>query len=243
MWIKICGITSIQDGRTAVTAGADAIGFVFAESPRRITPEAARQIAESLPPEVEKIGVFVNTPLDVVLHTVEHAHLTGVQLHGEDSAATASFLREEGEKIVREFRVVRVLHYAGNADRFGLQMRNMMDADRAATVLVDTGLAGRSGGTGIPFDWDAAEASFRCAAGKLHLIAAGGLTAENVARAIATLQPWGVDVSSGVESAPGRKHPERVEAFVQAARAAAQLAWTPGAAEVKLKSREGIHGI
>ena len=232
MWVKICGITSIRDGLTAASAGADAVGFVFAESARRVTPEAARQIAESLPPEMEKIGVFVNAPLDTVLQSVEHAHLTGVQLHGEDPAGITESLCEQGEKMVRGFRVVRVVHYTGNADRFASQMRRLTEADAAATVLVDTGIAGRPGGTGIPFDWEAAEASFRDAAGKVRLIAAGGLTAENVARAIATLQPWGVDVSSGVESAPGRKHPERVEAFIQAARASARIAWKVSAARL-----------
>lgn len=223
MWVKICGITSPEDAGVAAAAGADAIGFVFAESPRRVTPEAVRRITDSLPAPVEKIGVFVNATLETVLHTVEQAGLTGVQLHGEDPSGIADLVREPGKRIAGKFRIVHVLHYARNPERFASQLRRLTEDHGAATVLVDTALAGRPGGTGIAFDWKEAEPSFRSAAKDVQMIAAGGLNPENVMRAIETLQPWGVDVSSGVEFAPGRKHPERVEAFVRAARAAVLL--------------------
>lgn len=221
MWIKICGITSLEDGRIAAAARADAVGFVFAESPHRVTPETVRKITDNLPAHIEKIGVFVNADIGSVLHTIKRAGLTGVQLHGEDPSGIADSLREQGQKICSAFRVVNVLHYAGDPDRFLAQLRILTNDGGTKTILVDTGIAGRQGGTGIPFDWKAAEPGFRNAAAKSQLIAAGGLNTENVELAIQILQPWGVDVSSGVEFAPGRKQAERVSMFVRVARAAA----------------------
>lgn len=218
MWVKICGITATEDARIAVNAGADAIGFIFAESPRRVTPETARKIVDSLPPEIEKIGVFVDATLETVLETVNRAGLTGVQLHGEDRSGIAASVREHGRRISSRLRIVHVLHYAGDPQRFAAQLHGRMHDPIVDTILVDTGIAGRRGGTGIPFDWQGAQAGFAEASARVRLIAAGGLNPENVGRAIATLQPWGVDVSSGVEFAPGRKHPERVESFVRFAR-------------------------
>lgn len=224
MWVKICGITTLEDANMAVAAGADAIGFVFAESPRRVTAEAARKIADSIPPRIEKIGVFVNADLATVLHAVEQAGLTGVQLHGDDPARVGDQLLGRKIKMSGSFRVVQVLHYAGDPGRFALQLRSLTSRSTAAdTILVDTGTAGRHGGTGIPFDWQTAQASLLAADAEVRLVVAGGLNPQNVQQAIATLAPWGVDVSSGVESAPGRKDPARVEAFLRAAHAAAPL--------------------
>lgn len=229
MWVKICGITAIEDARTAVTSGADAVGFIFAESPRRVTPEAVRRITASLPPEIEKIGVFVNASMETVLSTVKHAGLTGVQLHGEDRSGIADSVLEQGKKISSGFRVLHVLHYGGDPHRFAVQIHSLTKDSTVDTILVDTGMAGWQGGTGVPFDWQGAQASFTDASTRVRLIAAGGLNPENVAQAIETLQPWGVDVSSGVEFAPGRKHPERVEAFLRAAHAAALVPGKAGA--------------
>ncbi len=223
MWVKICGITTLEDAQTAVAAGADAVGFVFADSPRRVTVESVRRITDTLPPQIEKIGVFVDADLATVLHAVEQAGLTGAQLHGEDRSGIAGALLEERKKISRGFRVVHVLHYRGDANRFTSQLRSLTKKSAVDTILIDTGIAGRQGGTGISFDWQAAQASFAEAAPHVRLIAAGGLNPENVRQAIETLQPWGVDVSSGVEFAPGRKHAKRVEDFVRAARAAAPM--------------------
>ena len=223
IWIKICGITSLEDAQLAVLAGADAVGFVFAASPRRVTAQAVRQITRELPSSIEKIGVFVDAPMDEILAASETAGLTGVQLHGESSADHAVNLRPRLEKNC--MRMVQVVHYAGDSTLFARRLRVLSsqprsDSDRSA-VLVDTRLADKIGGTGVPFDWRAAQAGFLQHSASLHLIVAGGLHPKNVRHAIQTLRPWGVDVSSGVESAPGRKDHAGVTEFIRAARAAA----------------------
>lgn len=223
MWIKICGITSLEDAQLAVLAGADAIGFVFAASPRRITPRAVREITKELPSSIEKIGVFVDAPTDEIIAACETARLTGVQLHGESSADQAANLRVQLKET--RLRVVEVVHYAGDSTVFALRLRALSsqpaaDPDRSA-VLVDAQMAGKLGGTGVPFDWRAAQDSFLQHSAPLRLIVAGGLHPKNVRHAIQMLRPWGVDVSSGVEAAPGRKDHALVTEFIRAARAAA----------------------
>ena len=223
MWIKICGITSLEDAKFAVDAGADAVGFVFAASPRRVTPQIVREITRALPANVEKIGVFVDASADEIVATVEAAGLTGVQLHGESSADQAANLRVQLKETC--LRVVEVVHYAGDSTVFALRLRALSsqpaaDPDRSA-VLVDAQMAGKLGGTGVPFDWRAAQDSFLQHSAPLRLIVAGGLHPKNVRHAIQMLRPWGVDVSSGVEAAPGRKDHARVTEFIRAARAAA----------------------
>jgi phosphoribosylanthranilate isomerase len=225
MWVKICGITTLEDAQLAIRAGADAVGFVFASSPRRITPEAVRAITKELSSSVEKIGVFVDASAEEIMVACETAGLSGVQLHGEDSADRVSDLHIRLEKTSARLRVIEVVHYDGNAANFADQLRawNAQPGthEDPRTVLVDTHMAGKLGGTGIPFDWRAAQDSFLQQAAHLRLIAAGGLRPENVRQAIQTLRPWGVDVSSGVESVPGRKDHQRVTEFIRAARAAA----------------------
>jgi phosphoribosylanthranilate isomerase len=222
MWIKICGITSIEDAEMVVAAGADAIGFVFAESPRRISAQTARDIIQRLAPSVEKIGVFVDATGSEMAETMEVAGLSGVQLHGS-ADGLKNFRGGVGEEH-ESIRVLQVVRYDGDSDRFALELRKLHEhqflGDQSNAVLVDTCVAGKQGGTGVAFDWQAARDSFRREAPHLRLIAAGGLHPENVRNAIHTLRPWGVDVSSGVESAPGRKDPNRVAAFVRAAREA-----------------------
>jgi phosphoribosylanthranilate isomerase len=225
MWIKICGITSLEDAQLAAHAGADAVGFVFAPSPRRVKPEAAGKITEELPSSVEKIGVFVDASMQEIIAVCETASLSGVQLHGEYSADQASDLRLRMKKNFANLRVVQVVHYEGDAHSFVQRLR-ALSVDPAAdatlnAVLIDTRRAGKLGGTGISFDWRAAQDSFLQQSAQLRLIAAGGLRPENVREAIQTLQPWGVDVSSGVESVPGRKDHRRVMEFIRVARAAA----------------------
>ncbi|MHB8301553.1 MAG: phosphoribosylanthranilate isomerase [Acidobacteriaceae bacterium] len=228
MWVKICGITTREDALMAVQAGADALGFVFAEGPRYVTPENVKKIAESLPPSVEKIGVFVSAPLEFMLRTIEQAGLTGVQLHGERAQNVVESLRERMTTSASRFRIVQVLHYGGDAGRFESQLQALLATSATDTILVDTGIAGRQGGTGVPFDWGSARQSFLGHASRVRLIAAGGLNPENVQQAIHTLQPWGVDVSSGVEAAPGYKDRERVNAFLRAARASVAFAGKAG---------------
>ena len=208
MWVKICANTSVEDALLAVDTGADAVGFVFAESPRRVTRQQVRTITPRLPSNLEKYGVFVDADFDEISATVSECGLTGVQLHAANDAGLPARLRDRfGEKL----SILRVLHYSESLES---QLATIRD-DNA--VLIDSRTAEAVGGTGVRFDWRAARSSFS-ASPHLRLIAAGGLNPENVAQAISTLQPWGVDVASGVESAPGKKDPERVRAFVRAAR-------------------------
>jgi len=213
LWIKICANTSLEDAMLAAEAGADAVGFVFAPSPRRVTPEQAARMVPGLPERLEKIGVFVDSPLEEVVSTVRVSGLTGVQLH-------AGYAPDATERLRREFgpglRILRVVHFGPDA----AQLASAFAADASVdAVLVDSRTAIAVGGTGVAFDWAAASRTV-FANGSARLIAAGGLSPGNVAEAIATLRPWGVDVASGVESAPGRKDPVKVKAFLANARAA-----------------------
>jgi phosphoribosylanthranilate isomerase len=214
LWIKICANTSLADAQLAADAGADAVGFVFAPSPRRVTAELVARIAPQLPAALEKIGVFVDASLDEVAETVEAAGLTGVQLHFDAPAALPAQLRERfGPKL----RILGVVHFDARA---GKRVAAIARDTHIDALLVDSRTAAAVGGTGVAFDWDAARGLIFDADGPMKFIAAGGLTPENVADAIATLCPWGVDVVSGVEAAPGRKDAAKVRAFVDRARAA-----------------------
>ena len=218
VWIKICANTSLGDAQLAAEAGADAAGFVFAPSPRRVTAEQAAQIVRQLPAAIEKIGVFVDASLDEIAETVEAAGLTGVQLHFEAPAELAKQLRGRfGAKL----RILGVVHFDARA---GKRVAAIARDAYIDAMLVDSRTAAAVGGTGVAFDWDAARGLIFDADGPMKFIAAGGLTPENVAEAIATLRPWGVDVVSGVEAAPGRKDPAKVRAFVANARAAKAFA-------------------
>ena len=225
MWIKICGITSLEDAKVAVHAGADAVGFVFAASPRRVTPEGVRGITKELPSSVQKIGVFVDASADDIVATCETARLTGVQLHGEYSPAHLTQVRMRIKENVLPVLIVHVVPYDGDSARFARQLQSLaalpVTADDPIVVLVDTRVGDKVGGTGIPVDWAAAQDVFLRHAGSIRLIAAGGLDPENVRQAIQTMRPWGVDVSSGVESIPGRKDHQRVKQFIRASRTAA----------------------
>jgi phosphoribosylanthranilate isomerase len=214
LWIKICANTSLADARLAAEAGADAVGFVFAPSPRRVTAEQAALIVPQLPATLEKIGVFVDAGFDEIAATVDAVGLTGVQLHFDAPSALAAQLRERfGPKL----RILGVVHFgSATAER----VASMMGDANIDALMVDSRTAAAVGGTGVAFDWDAARGLIFDADGPMKFIAAGGLTPENVAEAIATLRPWGMDVVSGVESAPGRKDPAKVRAFIDRARAA-----------------------
>ena len=222
LWIKICGNTSLNDALHAAQEGADALGFIFAPSPRRVTPAEARAITTRLPRSVEKYGVFVDPTFDEVLATVADAALTGVQLHSTPDPGLALRLREYFSRNSRtRVGILRVLHYEIDlsAQLEGLRHDHAVDA-----VLIDTRSATAVGGTGLRYDWAAASTSFLAAAPHLRLIAAGGLSPDNVTQAIHTLEPWGVDVATGVEQSPGIKDPEKVRGFILAARAAAVAA-------------------
>jgi phosphoribosylanthranilate isomerase len=218
MWVKICANTSLEDAELAVRAGADAVGFVFAESVRRVTPAQVRAITPKLPPGIEKYGVFTDAGLEAIAAVVDECGLTGVQLHAANDPALASRLRE---RFSRSLRIIKVIHYGGDLES---QLRNAQSDPALDGVLVDSRSATLLGGTGRKFDWEAAIGSFRAAGSRLRMIVAGGLNPENVSEAIRTLRPWGVDVASGVEAAPGRKDPAKVKAFVENARIAANNA-------------------
>jgi len=219
VWIKICGNTSLADARLAVDAGADAVGFVFAPSPRHVTVSEVAAIVRHLPETVEKIGVFVDAGFEDIYTTVRSCGLTGVQLHFDAAAGLPAKIHE---RLGSRLRILRVVHFeAGAAARISEQIAEHARNPHVDGVLVDSRTAKAVGGTGVAFNWAAAgKTVFRDDAGELKLIAAGGLTPGNVANAIATLKPWGVDVVSGVEAAPGRKDPEKVREFVANARAA-----------------------
>lgn len=225
MWVKVCANTSLKDAQMAVDAGADAVGFVFAESSRRVTVEEVAEIAPRLPEGVEKIGVFVDASLDALTAAIEACGLTGVQLHTASDATISARLRERYGR--ERLRILKVIHFQQG---LGAELRGA-EADAAIDgVLVDSRTATMLGGTGIRFDWAAARGSF--AGARLRLIAAGGLNPENVAEAIATLRPWGVDVASGVEERPGKKDATKVRTFVANARAAARQVGVDAAIEV-----------
>ena len=219
MWIKICGSTSLGDAQLASEAGADAIGFVFAPSPRRVTPAQVAAIVPYLPPTLEKIGVFVNAGLDEIYSTVRVCGLTGVQLHSEAGPGVPGRLRE---RMGGELRILRVVHFdTGTVDLVAEQIDQHTRNRDVDGVLVDSHTPVAVGGTGVTFDWASAREIFlQNAETRKRLIAACGLSPENVAEAIAILRPWGVDVASGVEAAPGRKDPVKVREFVTRARVA-----------------------
>jgi phosphoribosylanthranilate isomerase len=219
VWIKICGNTSLEDARLAVEAGADAVGFVFAPSPRRVTASEAAAIAQHLPATVEKIGVFVDAPLEEIYSTVRECGLTGVQLHSEAGPELPAKLRK---LLGPGLRILRVVHFDAGAGR--LMKKQIAEHARnpaVDAVLVDSRTATAVGGTGAAFDWQLARKTlFQNAKARKRRIAAGGLNPANVAEAIAALRPWGVDVASGVEATPGKKDADKVWEFVARARAA-----------------------
>jgi phosphoribosylanthranilate isomerase len=214
LWIKICANTSLADAKLAADAGADAVGFVFAPSPRRVTPEQVAAITPHLPAGIEKIGVFVDADFDTIAAAVEQCGLTGVQLHSDGRGSVPAQLRN---RFGANLRILRVIHFGEDA---AVQLRAASSDPVLDGVLVDSRTATAVGGTGVVFDWQAARATIFTGDSALKLIAAGGLNPANVADAIGTLNPWGVDVASGVESSPGKKDPVKVREFVANARAA-----------------------
>ena len=215
LWIKICGNTSLEDAQLAAEAGADAVGFVFAPSPRRVTAAQVAVIVQRLSVTLEKIGVFVDASFEEIESTVHSAGLTGVQLHFNAGAELPARLREHFGSTLR---ILRVIHFSPESVAEALSIADDRHID---AVLIDSRTAKAVGGTGTVFDWHAAKPIlFQNANGReRRLVAAGGLTPENVTEAISTLHPWGVDVVSGVEAGPGRKDPAKVKEFILRARA------------------------
>ena len=198
MFVKVCQITNEEDALLAVAMGADAIGFIFAPSPRQVQPPIVRDIVKRLPSDVLTFGVFVNEAPARVIEIVQATGLRGAQLHG----GTPEQTRQVHEKV----RVVFKVFAAGDP---AVRAAGDHGAD---AILIDNPRPG----SGQVFDWSLAEDVH---AGQ-RLVLAGGLTAENVSDAISTAQPWGVDVGTGVEASPGKKDPRKLHAFVVAAHAA-----------------------
>lgn len=201
MLVKVCGITNVRDAAGAAEAGADAIGFVFAQSPRRVTPAAAKKIAASVSPDVEKIGVFVNEKPSVIRRIARQCGLAAVQLHGDETPADV--------RALKDLHVLKAFRVDGSFDA-----RVLKKYGAAKAFLFDTKARGAYGGTGKTFDWKI----LKRAAVKKPVVLSGGLNPKNVARAARTVRPFAVDVSSGVEKAPGKKDLRLVKEFIRNAK-------------------------
>ena len=203
--VKICGITNLADAQAAVAAGADALGFNFYEkSPRHIPLGEAAEITRQLPSSILRVGVFVNAPADFVLRAIRESGLTMLQFHGDEPP---DFCSQFGLMSMKAFRVR------------GPETLKEIPQFHTDAYLLDAFSSATYGGTGEKFNWDLAVEAQKF--GK-PVFLAGGLTSENVAQAIRQVHPFGVDVSSGVESVPGKKDRAKVMAFIAAVRGADQ---------------------
>jgi phosphoribosylanthranilate isomerase len=211
--IKFCGMTSLSDARRAVAAGAWAIGLIFwPQSKRRCDPAVAAEIAAALKRRVEVVGVFVNPTLDELAGTADAVGLTMLQLHGDEGPAfCAEAARRTGCKVIKAVRV-----------RSGADLQ-ALSAFHTDYHLLDSYRPGVPGGTGATFAWNIAHDH----RGPVPVILSGGLDPDNVAEAIATVRPFAVDVASGVERAPGRKDPRKLDAFSESVAGAHALGLRP----------------
>lgn len=201
--IKICGFTLPHEALAAAETGIDAVGLVFAKSPRQVTVSQAAEIVKGIPPFVQSVGVFVNQSVSEVEGAVESAGIDMVQLHGDEDV---EFCRRFEGRVIKAFRV-----------------RSLDDVERmlpyedvARGFLLDAWAPDAAGGTGRQFDWSIAMDAVKRLS--RPVILAGGLSPENVRDAVMQVAPWGVDASSGVEVAPGRKDQEKIRAFVKRVR-------------------------
>lgn len=200
--IKICGITNLDDALCAVAAGADALGFVFYEkSPRYVLPEKVREIISALPPFVTTVGLFVNATPETINQTILTSGLAVIQLHGDEAPEAC---RKNRYPVIKAVRVKNADSLVG------------IDNYHVSALLLDAWSDQQYGGTGEIFNWQLAKKL----TGSLPLILAGGLTPDNVAEAIRVVNPYAVDVSSGVEESPGRKDHNKVREFIQQVRQA-----------------------
>ena len=200
--VKICGITNVGDARVAANARADAVGLVFAESPRRVGVEEARRISLALPENIIKVGVFVDEEPAEILRISREIGLELAQLHGDESPETVTALREAGVKVMKALRVKSAATLEA------------LDEYEADLFLLDAYSARARGGTGERFDWGVAKSLI----GRDNIVVSGGLDPENVREAVEFFEPFGVDASSSLEDGPGRKNGELVRRFVLAAK-------------------------
>ena len=196
--IKICGITNEKDALAAAQLGADALGFIFAPSPRQILAEKAQEIIEMLPPMVQTVGVFVDEDPEKVANTAAHCRLDLLQLHGSESPAYCSRF---------DRRVIKAMRVRSRQDLLGLsEYSNVVDG-----LLLDTYISNHYGGTGMTFDWNLALEAKKYG----RIILAGGLSPENVAHAVDMVRPYAVDASSGLEQRPGVKDHGKIAKFIK----------------------------
>ena len=200
--VKVCGITRLEDALVACESGADAIGLIFAESPRRVDMGRAADISSALPENILKVGVFVNAGPEEVLRIAGKVGLDYAQLHGDEGPEAVAAIRKGGLAVMKALRV-----------RDGRSLERMEDYG-ADLYLLDAYSVRERGGTGRTFDWDLAKAL----EGYGNIVVSGGLTPENVREAVEFLDPHGVDASSSLEDSPGKKNGERVRRFVSAAK-------------------------
>ena len=227
MWVKICGQTCAEDAVRSAELGADAVGFVFAPSVRRVTVEQVKAISAVMPQGVERVGVFGTGGVHSVAEAAREAGLTSVQLHG---GLDLDFAAQLGGALGPEIGIIQTLHWRVDedaadvtqaADLIRQQLDAVAQAGRSIRVLVDAKVgSSAAGGTGRSFNWQAARDILHAHPG-LQIVVAGGLRPENVADAVKVLHPWGVDVASGVEREPGRKDLAKVKLFIENARGVA----------------------
>ena len=200
--VKVCGITNADDARVAADAGADAVGLVFAESPRRVSVEEARAISLALPENTIRVGVFVDAGPAEIHRISREVGLDLAQLHGDETPEAVTAVRQGGVKVMKALRVRDAVSFEASG-KYGADL-----------ILLDAYSERARGGTGQRFDWEVAK-SFT---GRDNIVVSGGLGPENVRQAIEFFEPYGVDASSSLEDEPGRKNGERVRRFVLAAR-------------------------
>jgi phosphoribosylanthranilate isomerase len=202
VFTKVCGMTNPGDASEAADAGADAIGLIFADSPRRVNVEEARKISIALPDGVLKVGVFVDAEAEEVLRIAREVGLDLAQLHGDETPETVAAIRGAGLPVMKAVRV-------RNAEALGT-----LELYEADLFLLDAWSARARGGTGERFDWELAKS----VKGRDNIVVSGGLSPENVREAIEFFEPYGVDAVSSLEERPGKKDGERVRRFVRAAK-------------------------
>ena len=202
VFTKVCGITNPGDAREAADAGADAIGMIFAESPREVNVEEARRISVALPDGVLKVGVFVDAEPEEVLETAREVGLDLAQLHGDETPEMVAAIRGAGLPVMKALRV-RNAEALAEIQSYGADL-----------IMLDAWSARSRGGTGETFDWGLAKS----VKGRGNIVVSGGLTPENVREAIEFFEPYGVDASSSLEEKPGKKSGERLRRFVRAAK-------------------------
>jgi phosphoribosylanthranilate isomerase len=220
-WVKICGMTNLEDALVAVEAGADAVGFVFYEkSPRCVTVETAREIVKKLPEGVETVGVFAGESIEGAVEAGRRAKFDSLQMYlltyRQSAQDIDSHTKATGINGFRIYLALPVTAFLGEASMNLAGFAQDRPPGLLDTIFLDSGNSQHPGGTGQTFDWREAAGPVQSLSLHQRVVIAGGLTPGNVGEAIDMLKPWGVDVVTGVEARPGKKDPEKVRAFVRA---------------------------